>query len=88
MDTQQIISELEQFIREDLLLGRRTECIPAEKDLLTSGIITSLGLLRLLSFISERFGVNFSAQDLAAEHFQNVQVIAQRIEARQALQNT
>ena len=87
MDTQEIISELDQFIRNEILAKKRTQAIQAEENLFGSGILTSMSLFQLLSFISERFGVQLKVQELVAEHFQTLQTLARRIQAHQVSTN-
>lgn len=87
MDIQEIIGELDQFIRNEILAKPRMQAIQAEENLLSSGILTSMSVFQLLTFISQRFGVQLKAQEIVAEHFQTLQTLAQRIQARRASTN-
>ena len=42
----------------------------------SSGIVDSLGIMRLVSFIEEEFDVEVPEEDLVPEHFQNVSRLA------------
>jgi acyl carrier protein len=46
-----------------------------ETPLLETGILDSLGLLRLVVFIQERFGIVVDDLDMATEHFASVDTI-------------
>ena len=50
--------------------------------LLETGILESLGLLRLVVFIQERFGIVVDDLDLVPEHFANVDTICAYLRSR------
>jgi acyl carrier protein len=54
-----------------------TALLPLENttSLLETGIVDSLGLLRLVIFIQERFGITVDDEDLVPEHFDSVDAI-------------
>jgi acyl carrier protein len=59
-----------EFVQDPALL-------PLENttSLLETGIVDSLGLLRLVIFIQERFGITVDDADLVPEHFDSVDAI-------------
>lgn len=67
-------SALLQFIQSELAIGRR-QPIEAEDDLFTSGILDSLGVLQMVLFIEEQFGVKVPDEDVVFENFQSVAAI-------------
>jgi acyl carrier protein len=64
------------FIRDELLEGRSSSGIEEDTELLQSGIVDSLGIMRLVNFITEEFGYNVPAEDITIENFSSVSVIA------------
>ena len=50
--------------------------------LLETGILDSLGLLRLVVFIQEQFGITVDDLDLVPEHFASVNTICAYLRAR------
>jgi acyl carrier protein len=67
------------FVKDELLRGRKPD-LKADEDLLSTGIIDSLGILRLVSFIEERFGVQVPDQDVVYENFNNIKVLSEYLE--------
>lgn len=65
---------LMEFVGEELLRGRKSDLSPDE-DLLSTGIIDSLGILRLVSFIEERFGIQVPDEDVVYENFSSVKAL-------------
>ena len=52
--------------------------------LLETGILDSLGLLRLVVFVQERFGVTVDDVDLIPENFESVDAICAYLRSRDA----
>ena len=86
MDTsiQQITQDLDRFIRSEVLGNRRAEPIRADEELLKGGIVDSIGFFKLLSFITEHFGVEHRDDELVPDNFRTLDIIAKRISQRQA----
>ena len=50
--------------------------------LLETGVLDSLGLLRLVVFVQERFGITVDDVDLVPEHFDSVDAICAYLRSR------
>jgi acyl carrier protein len=68
-------SALAEFVRNELLHGRKV-ALTGDTDLLSAGIVDSLGILRLVAFMEERFGVRVPDEDVVFENFQSIQSMA------------
>jgi len=62
---------LKEYIREELMNGSNSELDESE-NLLAAGIIDSLGILRLVSFVEEKFGIEVPDEDVTIDNFQSV----------------
>lgn len=80
MNTQ---SRIQQFILEDLLSDDRTTLEPDEP-LFSSGLIDSLGTLRLITFIEQEFGVEVGDGEVGEENFRTASTIASFVEQKLA----
>jgi acyl carrier protein len=69
-------SALTDFIRDEILFGRPVP-LDAGRDLLSAGVLDSLGILRVIAFIEEQFGVSVPPEDVVFENFQSIQAMAQ-----------
>jgi acyl carrier protein len=74
---------LKQYIEQDLLAGRNIQ-IGYEDDLLLSGVVSSLGVMRLVAFAQERFGIQVPPEDIIIEHFETIQAIVRYLETRRS----
>jgi acyl carrier protein len=74
-----VTEELEKFILTELAFDYDKKSIAPDEDLLTQGIIDSMGIMRLAAFIEEEFGIKISDEDLVPENFQNINSIKKYI---------
>jgi acyl carrier protein len=70
-----VATEVEQFILEELMAGSAVESIDHDEDLLGTGVIDSHGLLQLVTFLRERYGIEIADEALAPENFQTIAAI-------------
>ena len=62
---------LKEYIREELMNGSSNDLDESE-NLLAAGIIDSLGILRLVSFVEEKFDIEVPDEDVTIDNFQSV----------------
>ncbi len=72
MDKQTILMD---YVKKELMKGRSAN-ISASDDLLSAGIIDSLGVLQMVAFIEERFGFQVPDEDVVYENFHSIQALA------------
>ena len=64
------------------LAGRQTSVADSES-LFASGIVDSLGVLDLVTFIEDAFGVIVADEDLLADNFETIDQVAAFVQAKQ-----
>ena len=69
-----------EFLHNDLL-GGSVEVF-SDTDLLKTGLIDSLGIMRLVAFLENEFKTTIPAQDLTLENFSSVKTIVAYLESR------
>jgi acyl carrier protein len=72
---------LKDFIKEEILHGRAVN-LDEDQDLLSAGIIDSLGILRIVAFMEENLGIGVKDEDVVFENFQSIRLMAQYVEQR------
>ena len=70
-----IIEELKRYIAQDVLMGKDIG-LDETTPLLEWGIMNSLEIVRLLSFIRKQFAVDIPADKLVADSFTSVSSVA------------
>ncbi len=73
-----------QYIKCEFLRGEDSADIDAETDLLLSGLLDSLGVMRLVGFIEKQFKISVPPQDVTIDHFMNIRTITTYVANRQA----
>lgn len=66
--------ELRRFIVDEIL-NRPGFALSDSDDLLSSGLIDSLGIISLVNFIEEETGLDVPAEDVTLEHFVSIAAI-------------
>ena len=62
------IDAVRAFIMNDIVRNGETE-LAEDQDLLMSGLVDSLGVMRLVGFIEETSGITIPAEDVLLENF-------------------
>jgi acyl carrier protein len=70
--------QIRQFIRDSFLADEFTD----EESFLGSGLIDSLGILQLVSFVESQFGLAVPDTDLVPAHFDSVVKLASYVDRR------
>ena len=78
MDTKEL---LRQYISQQLLDGY--DHLDVEENLLTTGMIDSHGIMRLVVYIEETFGLQVPPIDITLENFRTISLIADYINRTQ-----
>jgi acyl carrier protein len=76
---------VETFIQVELLAGRK-ENFTESTDLVAEGIIDSLGLMRLVSFLEENCQVQVRDEEMVAENFRTLTAIQTFVTTHQTAQ--
>lgn len=66
-------TEIREYVVNELLSGAE---IGEEDDLLLSGLVDSLGVMRLVAHIEQRYAITVPPQDLTIENFATIAAIA------------
>ena len=70
-----------KYIQDNLLMGRGEIELSPEDDLLGSGILDSMGVMRLVGFVEETFNIKVPPEDIVIENFMDVQAITKYVES-------
>jgi acyl carrier protein len=68
-------AELETFIVDEIALGRGISTIAPDDDLLAGGIIDSLGVTQLVTFLEDHCGIRITDDELTPENFRTLAAI-------------
>ena len=66
---------LERFILDEIMLAEIGATIDPHESLISNGVLDSLGLLRLIAFVEEQFGIEVDDGDVIPDNFQSLNVM-------------
>jgi acyl carrier protein len=79
-----VTTDVEQFIVSELLQGRGITTVDPSENLLTKGIMDSHGVLELVGFLEQRYGIAVADEDLVPENFESVVRIDEFVSRKRA----
>ena len=79
MDSKQAI--IIKYIQDNLLTRKGEIELSPEDDLLGSGLLDSMGVMRLVGFVEETFDIKIPPEDIVIENFMDVNAITNYVES-------
>lgn len=70
-----IVSTIESFIVEEIMMADKGTRIDPDSSLIKSGLVDSLSLLRLISFLEAEFGIVVEDEDVVPENFDSLNIM-------------
>ncbi len=77
----QVKQELRQFVIDNFLFGQDGD-LKDDASFLDHGIIDSTGVLELIAFLDERFGLELGETDLTPENLDSIDKVTRLVERR------
>ncbi len=71
---------IHEFLVQDLLYDKDLKTLAVDEDLLERGLLDSLGILKLVTFCEEQFGVTIPDDQVVPDHLASVRAIAALVE--------
>jgi len=71
-----------RYIQDNLLTGKGEIELSSEDDLLGSGLLDSMGVMRLVGFVEETFNIKIPPEDIVIENFIDVKAITNYVESQ------
>lgn len=81
-DEKTIEQDLRQFLSENFILDDDGASLERDESLTETGVLDSMGVLELIMFIEERFGITVPDEDTLPENLDSVGRIVNYIERR------
>jgi acyl carrier protein len=78
----EISKRLEKFLLTELAPDFDKKSIKMDEDILELGIIDSLGIMKLISFMEDTYGIEVTEEEIVPENFQSLNIMVQFIEQK------
>ena len=73
-------AKIKEFIMTEVNPDRNLEGLSDDEPLIESGIIDSLGILKIMAFLDEEFGIDLSNQQIIPDNFKNITSICSLVD--------
>jgi acyl carrier protein len=80
-DHDELAAALVAMINAEVSLDPSEEVV-ADTDLLLTGLVDSLGVVQIVSWLEDRLGIEIDPSDVVLENFQTVDAMARYVERR------
>jgi acyl carrier protein len=77
-------AEVKKFIARNFLFSDDASAVREDQSLMSSGTLDSTGILELIMFVEERFGLKVADEEMLPENFDSVNAIASFIARKRA----
>ncbi len=84
MDEVNVKAQIKNFIAENMLFSGNGFTHADDASLLEAGVIDSIGVMELVTFIGNTFKVTVPPEDILPDNFDSVQKLADYIHRKQA----
>jgi methoxymalonate biosynthesis acyl carrier protein len=74
--------KLIEFVKKDLARGKGVTDLSEADDLVEAEVMDSLGIMKLILFLEENFGIKISDEDLTLENFRSIETIYSLVEEK------
>lgn len=71
--------QVRQFVNEELAATKGISSVGDDESLIENGVVDSLGIFRLVTFLEENFGVKIGDEEISADNLQSVNMIEQLV---------
>lgn len=70
------IEKLRRFILSEVCPEAGLNGLSDDEPLISSGLVDSLGILKILSFLDDEFGINIASDEIKHDNFESIRLIA------------
>ena len=75
-------ARIKEFIITEVNPDLQLTTLDDDEPLIESGIVDSLGVLKIMSFLDEAFGIDLSSSEIKLENFKDVKTICALVESQ------
>jgi len=68
-----VIDELEKYLLTEIAIDAGKDTISKDEDLISQGIIDSMGIMKLTTYLEKTFGITVLDDDIVPENFQTLE---------------
>jgi len=78
----QYAADIKAFLVSNFLFGQEEPQLPEDQSFLESGVIDSTGLLELVTFVEQKYGISVGDRELLPENLDSIRNLSRFIERK------
>ena len=86
MNEQNVIEQVKEYVVENFMYMRKVKTVGEDESLLRTGVITSLGMMEVVGWVEETFGVSVDPDEITEQNFDTLRGIARFVSSKQSVQ--
>ncbi len=76
------LPDLKNYITEEFIPDGNNDHLSDDLDLIASGVIDSLGVLKLVAFIENTYDITLEPEEIDPENLKSIEAVSKLVEAR------
>jgi len=80
-------ARIRAFIAENFLFGQNASAVGDDESFLDSGIVDSTGVLQLVGFLEQQFGISIADRELIPDNLDSIRKVAAFVERKLAVRS-
>jgi acyl carrier protein len=86
MSDQNVLQQARDYVIENFMYMRKVKTIGDEESLLRTGVISSLGMMEVVGWVEETFGITVDPEEITEQNFDTLRGIAQFVLSKRSVQ--
>ena len=74
--------QLKEFVTSEFMYEQDSKSLSPDLDLLNQGIIDSMGILDLVSYMEKTFNIQVTDEEITPNNFRNLKALTQFVQAK------
>jgi acyl carrier protein len=79
LESSDVQERLQEYLLREVLASKDPAALPADKPLVTSGLLDSISTLQLVAFMEKEFSIEIEAHETGAENFDTLERITRLV---------
>lgn len=79
-----IQADVKTYILDTFLPGEDPDSLDLETPLISGGILDSISTVKLVTFLEEKYGIEFQAHEIGSDNLETLTLIANTVSAKSA----
>jgi len=83
MSESEIVETVKTYLLEEFLPGEDPDSLENDTPLMSGGILDSISTVKLVTFLEEKYGIEFEAHEISTDNLETLNDIVRTVRAKQ-----